>query len=249
MAQPNFDQDAAEALTGMANVSYIKISGEYSLSGYLLDDPDADKLLIYFYGISDDAASSMLKFCKAKNTEEAYPDVDIAVIDWPGYGRSEGHATDSSLRQAAVDIVNEFFAGNVYHYDDITIMGYSLGTGPATYAAGICGCDDLILLAPYYSAADLYNSVTPVFYGPMKQLLGFTMDTYKYAASVRIAPLIIASSSDTRVSADSCEKLSAYFPAGCTFTLLDGISHGDLPESPQVMGIISERVNTHSAAR
>ena len=243
MVHPNFDEEAAAALDDISNVSYMEIQGENCLSGYLLDNPAAERLLIYFYGISDDAASSMITFCEVSRTSDTYSNVDIAVIDWPGYGKSQGRAADSSLRQAAVDMVDFFTSNAAYGYDDIIIMGYSLGTGLAAYAASVCGCDDLILLSPYYSVVDLYNSVTPVFYGPMQALLGFTMDSYKYAADVDVSPLIIASTSDARVSSESSRRLSACFPAGCTFESLNGISHGDIPTSAEVLRLVADRLD------
>lgn len=237
MTHPHRNVQAEVQLEASPLVSSISIQGRHELSGYLLDDPGSDTLLIYFYGISDDAASCMLDFLKIKESGAAYSSVDIAVVDWPSYGKSKGLCSDSTMKESACDIVRSF------NESYVVIMGYSLGTGPAVYAASKCGCDDLILLSPYYSSSDLYNNVTPIFYGPLKGLLGFNIETFKYAPEVTVSPLVIACSGDRRVPYDSSEKLTGCFPEGCDLQVFSGIEHDALPFAPEVLHLIDERLS------
>ena len=241
MKYPNRNNESEALLESTGAVHEITIQSISELSGYLLDDPSTDKLLIYFYGISDNAADSMLYFLDNKDT---YAGVDIAVVDWPSYGKSRGWCSDNSMREAACDIVNALKGGKVpgYRCRDVVIMGYSLGTGPAVYAAAECGCDDLILISPYYSAVDLYNQVTPIFYGPLKSVLGFKMETCDYAESVTIKPLIIASDNDARICANSSLKLADCFPAGCDTIILTSVDHGSMPTSAETLSLIDQRL-------
>lgn len=256
MSRPSKDSEAASRLASVPFLQSIRIEGTNELSGYLLDVPGSDRLLIYFYGISDCAASSMEMFVDSIASDETFSGIDIAVIDWPSYGDSPGYLTDSSMKIAAADTVSAFMntqadtqralkslSGAVlcdvsYSCREIIIMGYSLGTGPAVYSAAECGCDDLILLSPYYSSADLYNSVIPVFYGPLKGLLGFTIDTYEYADDVAVVPLIAASSSDTRVPVESSVALSGCFTGGCDLHVLEDIEHGSIPMNGDVLELV-----------
>ena len=240
MVHPNKDADAAAALEGFPGLSQINIPCRNELSGYLLDDPSSERLLIFFYGIDDDAASSMLYFLE---NADAYAGLDIVAIDWPSYGDSKGYCSADSMRAAACDVVNTFngegaSAVSGYSCSEIIIMGYSLGTGPAIYAASVCGCSDLILISPYYSSVDLYNNVIPIFYGPLNSLAGFRMDSFAYAQDVSISPLIIASETDARVPYESTLKLSECFPSGYSLVSFTGIEHGDLPEDAQVLAAI-----------
>ena len=241
MKFPNRDTEAEAMLGSFGNVREVVVHAGSELSGYLLDDPSSERLLIYFYGISDNAASCMLGFLD----NSTYEDIDIAVIDWPSYGKSKGFCSDNSMRSAACAVVNAFKEGAVWGYScsDIIIMGYSLGTGPAVYAAAECGCSDLVLISPYYSAADLYNRVTPIFYGPLKGLLGFRMDSFEYAKEVSIAPLIIASETDTRVPIESSGRLADCFPAGCETLILSSADHGSLPADPEVLQALNARLH------
>lgn len=257
MIHPSFDRNAADTLSEDSSVEKISVSLSSTLSGYLYDDPDSEVLLIYFYGISDDAASSM------EMLRGAYDNIDIAVVDWPSYGESEGIISDSSMKLSAKGIVTAFqsagspseelpagiiypsLIGTDYSCEDVVIMGYSLGTGPAIYAAAECGCKDLILLSPYYSTVDLYNSVTPVFYGPMEGLLGFSIESHEYAENIALKPLVIASENDGRVPFESTVRLTESFASGCDFYTFPDMSHGDIPESPEVLEVIMQRLDQY----
>lgn len=240
MKFPNRDTEAESLLDSSGKVQEIVIHGTNELSGYLLDDPSSERLLVYFYGISDNAASCMLDFLDSST----YENMDIAVIDWPSYGKSKGVFSDSSMRGVACAVVNVFKEGGIpgYRCGDMIIMGYSLGTGPAIYAAAECGCSDLILISPYYSAADLYNQVIPVFYGPLKGLLGFRMDSFDYAKNVSVSPLMIASENDKRVPVESSRKLAECFPAGCDTLIIRSADHGSLPSAPEVLQALNSRL-------
>ena len=240
MRYPNRDIEAEKLLDTYGNVREVLIPGSHELSGYLFDDPSSEKLLVYFYGISDNAASCMLDFLGSS----AFKNMDIAVIDWPSYGKSKGFCSDNSMRDTASATVNAFREGAIQDYScsDIIIMGYSLGTGPAVYAAAECGCSVLILISPYYCAADLYNQITPIFYGPLKGLLGFRMDSFNYASEVSVTPLIIASANDRRVPLESSERLAAVFPSGCDTLILQSAEHGALPYDPEVLQALDTRL-------
>ena len=74
----------------------------------------------------------------------------------------------------------------------LIVFGYAMGTGPAVYAASKSAVvDKLVLMSPYASAYDLYNNVVPIFYGPMRLLLPYKMNTAEYTADVDISPIII----------------------------------------------------------
>ena len=82
------------------------------------------------------------------------------------------------------DLIEEF-AVNAYDIvrsldttSQVTVLSYSLGNGPAVYLASRedADIDRLVLLAPYYSGYDLYNSVLNISFadppGPARLFLG-----------------------------------------------------------------------------
>lgn len=196
-------------------------------------------MLIYFGGRDEDSSSCTLRFLN-QMSEGYFPNTDIAVIDWPGYGLSEGHATENSMKSSALSVCNYFRAQK--NVSDIYVCGYSLGCGPATFAASKTDVKGLILVAPYHSAYDLYNRYTPCFYGPMKWLITFKMETYKFAEDVEIKPLIIYSTSDNVIRNESTKNLMTCFHLGCECKELSGLGHGELMSSPEVLNSINDYI-------
>lgn len=199
-------------------------------------DSNKKDLLLYFGGYNEDSATSTLRFLQQMTDSDYFQGFDIAVIDWPGFGLSEGKLTDNSIRDTSAAIYR-YYRGKD-NIRRIFLMGYSFGTGPATYVASLYETDGLILLAPYESALDLYNSVTPVFYGPMKLLISFRMDEAQYADAISLSPLIIYSLDDTRIPAKYSQALSAHFANDPEILALTDVPHGNLPTDEQVLKAI-----------
>ncbi len=256
IVRPSFNEEAASELQlieleelfaekqplNIPLVEDIKIpSGNGDLHGWHLHQSshtDSNKidLLLYFGGYNEDSATAALRFLKQMTDHDHFQDFDVAVVDWPGFGTSDGKPTDDNIRSASAAIFRYFRAKD--NVRRIYLMGYSFGSGPATYVASLYEADGLILLAPYESAFDLYNSVTPVFYGPMKLLISFRMDTGEYANEVSIQPLIVYSEADQRVPIKYSIALSGHFLNEPVILSLPDVSHGDLTTDERVLEAI-----------
>lgn len=249
---------------------------EYISGWLLRDHTDNRKIVIYFGGINDDASKSMKLFYeKRESGNDVFPGFDIACVDWPGYGKNNGFPTEESLKQAAYSAVRYFMepdkepdiqnpadssgheaepgdtpravsAEGLNRYTDIIVAGYSMGTGPAVYAAAEAGCSGLILIAPYACATDLINNVTDIFHGPMELLAPFKMPAYEWASQADVSSgpvLIIACEDDSRVPFESSMALAEAFSSEVQFEKLSGISHGDMPASQKIAEIIRAYLN------
>jgi dienelactone hydrolase len=109
--------------------------------------------------------------------------------------------------------------------DKIVVMGYSLGTGVATYVASQKEVNGLILVAPYDCALNLCNNVLNIFHGPLKLLARYDFDSISYAKDVKTLPLIITSKSDEVINCELSLNLSKHFPIVPEFLLLDYVGH------------------------
>ncbi len=254
--RPSFNEEAASELQlieleelfaekqslNIPLVEDIKIpSGTGDLRGWHLHqsshtDSNKSDLILYFGGYNEDSATAALRFLKQMTDGDHFQSFDIAVVDWPGFGTSEGKPTDEIIRNASAAIFRYFRAKD--NVRRIYLMGYSFGSGPAIYVASLFEADGLILLAPYESAFDLYNSVTPVFYGPMKLLISFRMDAGEYAEKISIQPLVIYSESDNRVPMKYSVALSTHFSNEPVIVSLPDVSHGDLITDERVLEAI-----------
>ena len=204
----------------------------------------SSKLLLYFGGYDEDSSASIHRFLQQMTTTDAFDGYDIAAVDWPEFGTSEGDLTDDAIRECALSIYQYFSLKE--KIEEIYLMGFSFGTGPATYTASKTDAKGLILLAPYESAFDLYNSKTPVFYGPMRLLISFRMDAGEYAESVGVTPLVAASLSDRTIPFRYSETLCSHFPNPPLLLSLKDVAHGDLRTDPEVLDAIKQYLNRAS---
>ncbi len=261
LLRPSFNKEAHEKLTLVElqemfaekqplNVPLVEDLKLYSPDGNLYGwrlhrrsntYTGSNSLLLYFGGYDEDSSTAALRFFNQLADDENYPGLDIAVIDWPGFGLSGGSATDDAIRRAAAFIYDYFDRSD--NVDEIIVMGYSFGTGPAVYLASERDVSKLILVAPYESAYDLYNTVTPVFYGPLRLLISFKMDAGVYAEDTDIVPLIIASGDDDRVPLKYSEALSSHFSSGCEMHVLKDITHSELIFDSSVLSLIAQYIS------
>ena len=224
-------------------VEDVKISTSYGvLRGWRLHQSSntyegSYDLLLYFGGYNEDSATAALRFLNQMTDTDTYKGYDIAVVDWPGFGLSEGKPTDDAIRDTSASIYRYFNAK--HDIRNIYLMGFSFGTGPAAYIASLYDVEGLILIAPYESAFDLYNSKTPVFYGPMRWLISFYMDEGKYAEDVSVPPLLIISDADTIIPNKYSLSLQDHFTNGADLVTVSGVSHGDLITNRTVLEAIS----------
>lgn len=111
--------------------------------------------------------------------------------------------------------------------DKICVLGFSIGTGVATYLASERDIDGLILIAPYDKALSLYNNCLNIFHGPLKILARYKFESIKYAKDVKVSPLIFSSYDDEVIDYNLSVNLSNYFSNIYEFVTLDNVGHNE----------------------
>ena len=229
--RPHFDEECYDELSDMeGKVEQISVDG---ISGWRLfaTDVPADKprpVILYFGGNGEDSSRKIDYLIKNNELSFLYSDYDFIYLDYPGYGLTEGSPGEESLREFALKAYE--IVSSLPTTDAVTVLSYSLGNGPAVYLASSDEVEirELILLAPYNSGYDLYNSVFNVFYGPMRLLVAYKMPVYQYASNVTCPVTIIASSDDEVIPIESSRELfSAFTGASTNFVNIEGVLHND----------------------
>ena len=123
-------------------------------------------------------------------------------------------------------------------------MGFSLGTGVATYVASSHDIDGLILIAPYNNGQALYNSVCNIFYGPLKLLVRNPFPSDQFAKKVETNVLIIASEDDEVIPFRLSQKLSNSFNHA-NFITMAKLHHNDLIYNTDVEDEIKQFLNSY----
>ena len=235
---PTRDDAAHEALLTRSSMEYVVIpTDRETLSGFIFSTVEGPApLVLYFGGNRDNAAHVLQDLSNTRRT--TFTGYRLAMIDYPGYGLSEGSPSDASFRRMALAAYDALAARE--DVTEIVVMGYSIGTGPANYVAANREVSGLILMAPYASGADLFNNVVDVFHGPLKALISYKMPSEDFAKKIAVQPLIFATEKDELVPYASSVRLSEAYPAGCQLVTVPYIDHSGFWDSYIVLKRIPE---------
>jgi len=205
---PRSGNSSYEDFYSFQNTEKINIDGKYS--GFLYLSPDnSGKTMIYFGGNMQTSLNSMDVFF-ADEIYKKIPGYNFLTVDIPGYGNSSGRPGDLSIHEMA-DAVLSFVKADDRLNKEIDLMGFSIGTGAASYAAKDPAVNKLILAAPYDSIGTVYNDKINVFHGPLKLIQRYELNSAYYAEQSQAKVLIFASISDETIPYKSSVELSKHF--------------------------------------
>ncbi len=210
---PTYDEFSYTRLSNTDNSSIEEIEftdNGITYHGWGYKNSSTQPTIIYFGG---NAQSSEAFFLNAEQNDvwNNYAECNIVMVDYPGYGLSEGKTSYDSILQMA-EATYQYVANNSFYGNgEIIIMGFSLGTGVATYVASLHDVSGLILAAPYTNGKALYNNVCNIFHGPLELLIRNPYPSDDFAQDVNAPVLIIASKSDEVIPYELSLQLSNYF--------------------------------------
>jgi len=190
----------------------------FNLNGLLFKVKHPKGLIFYLHG-SSDAADIWGKISPTYNILN----YDIFILDYPGYGKSDGSVT--SERQLAGDIQTVYDElKRSYKESNIIIIGQSMGTGPAAKLASNNTPKALILQAPYYSISDwIYNIAPEINTSKMR----FQFKTFESLPKIKVPVIIFHGDRDDAIYYGSSKKLSAFFKKGDELITLKGEGHNN----------------------
>ena len=87
---------------------------------------------------------------------------DLYLVDYRGYGKSEGTTSTSAHLTTDLQAVYDRLA-EAYGEAQLLLLGYSLGSGPASYLAANNNPRATVLVAPYTSLEDMKNQFLWMF--------------------------------------------------------------------------------------
>lgn len=199
------------------------------LSGWLKYNTQNEKspLLIFCGGNYQNSSNTCISF-KENNIYSFFDGYNILIVDYPGFGFSEGKPSDKTMFDSILKIYDYATTElDCVDNNNIVVLGYSIGTGVATYLASQRNVNGLILIAPYDNALSLYNANLNIFHGPLKLLAKYKFNSILYAQSVKVSPLIITSHSDEVINYQFSLNLANYFDSVEKTIVLDNIKHND----------------------
>ena len=150
----------------------------------------------------------------------------ILVIDYRGYGKSEGRPSEKGLYRDA-EAAYQYLVSAGHKPERIVLHGESLGTAVAVALAARRSCGGLVLEAPFTSGRDVAARALPVL-GP---ILTWGWDSKRAIAMVRAPVLVIHGTRDEVIPFDLGRKLFEAAGQPKWFWAVDGSGHNDILET------------------
>lgn len=159
-----------------------------------------------------------LKRCLAQTRQFDNMGYDILVLDYRTYGKSEGKLENEAQMYADAQLAYDYLSER---YDNITIVGYSMGSGMASFLAANNPTKALLLIAPYVSIVDMKNKYIPFV---PNFLLKYQFRTDRNLAKVSCPTILVHGHNDEVIPFDSSTKLNKLFPSS-EVVGLPGVGH------------------------
>ena len=177
--------------------------------------------LLYFGGNGEDVSGSLAPLVAA------FPDREIVMLHYRGYGGSTGQPTEQSIADDAAGLFDKVHA----EHPDVVVIGRSLGTGVAVRLASTRPVSRLVLVTPYDSLLGIAQKDFPWL--PVSLLLLDKYESWRYVPKVAAPTLILAAERDEVIPAASTQQLRARFPPGqVRCVVIPLASHNTISDDP-----------------
>ena len=175
--------------------------------------------LVWFYGNGENIAAiaPVLR-------DLAPPQAVMLVLDYPGYGGSDGRATEPGLyataeaAYAALARRPDVDAARIYAY------GRSIGSAAAVYLAGRHPVAGLVLDSPFTSAWEMsraHYAILPRF------IQRLALDNLRAIRAVHCPLLVFHGTADRLAPPEMGRRIAAAAPAGAELVLIEGAGHNE----------------------
>lgn len=206
-----------------------------SLFGYVSskDFQEKKKVILYFGGSGEIAYNAVLTY------GDLFNNYIFACVDYEGTQESKGKMNLKTMQESALKLYDYIIKEDYVDTSSIFVIGYSYGSGIATFLSSKRECEKLVLIAAFRDLCDLYNKILPVFYGPLRIFVSDNISTKTYASDVQGDVLLITSDGDRTINRKIPKALSGYFKNVCVKEF-SGISHQDYWKNEDVVSCIHD---------
>jgi fermentation-respiration switch protein FrsA (DUF1100 family) len=197
----------------------ITTSDGIRLHGWYLPAADAKKVVLFFHGNAGNIShrSESLAIFHSLG-------LSVLIIDYRGYGKSEGSVSEQGLYRDAVAAWNYLAETRSFKPDDIVIFGRSLGGAVAANLAGKVQPRALIVESTFSSTRDMANKMMPVLSRMI--IMRYAFDTERAIQAVHAPVLVMHSRDDEIIPYELGKKVYEAAREPKTFYLLVG-GHND----------------------
>lgn len=163
---------------------------------------------------------------------------DVMMPDYRGFGKSEGAISDENqLYTDNQEVYN--WVKSKYSEDQISVLGYSLGSAIASKITADNQPKRLILQAPYYSMKELSKEKTKIFPG---FLVKYPLNTHNFLENSNVPVYILHGENDKVIPLHHAEKLEHALKDRITLFKLPNQGHNRIGKHPSYRRILEENI-------
>lgn len=156
-----------------------------------------NRAIIYFGGNAENVAFTAPEF------EQEFGAYSVYLVNYRGYGRSEGSPSETELFSDALALYDQL----MLTHERVFVIGRSLGSGVASYVASQRSVQKLVLVTPFDSIQSIAQKQFPIY--PMSILLKDKFNSVARAGNINSDILILAAENDNIVRRYHTDKLVA----------------------------------------
>ena len=171
-------------------------SPDAPIAGVWMPVEGATRAVLFAHGNAED-----LRHVHARLARFNRLGLSALSYDYPGYGLTPGHPTESSVYAAAETAFRHLVEDRGFAESNIVVCGFSIGSGPACYLAEKHDVGGLLLYAPFKSAVRVVTRIRL-----------FPIDPFPNLARIprtRCPVLVLHGSADTVISPSHGRAIAA----------------------------------------
>ncbi len=202
----------------------LKTHDNLTIRGWFLKNSLSSKspLILYFGGNAEEV-SYLLDYA------EKIKGWSWVLMNYRGYGLSEGKPSEINLYHDALSIYDYFLKRDDIDKERIVVMGRSLGTGVATYLAQMRKTSGVILISPYDSLVSVGKSIFPFL--PVNLILRHRFDSLSRAPFITVPLLVLVASDDNIIPVQYSKNLAEKWGAAYSLIIIKGEDHNTIHDN------------------
>lgn len=205
------------------------------LAGVLALPPQGDgSAVIYFGGNAEEVTAN------AADAERLYGRRAVLLVNYRGYGQSEGAPSEAALVEDAAALYDWLAAHPGIDKARIALHGRSLGSGVAVQLAAQRPVRGLVLTTPFDSAREVAREAYPWL--PVAWLMRHPFDSAARASQIQAPALVVIAAQDTLIRPARSQALAAEWAGPVEVRTFPGVGHGDVQTAPGYMQAVRESV-------
>ena len=166
----------------------------------------------------------------------------VLLVNYRGYGSSEGKPGEASLVSDALEIFDWAVAQPQVDRTRVAVHGRSLGSGVAVQLAALRPVACVVLTSPFTSAAEVGAEAYP--WMPVRWLIRHPFDSARRAPAIHAPLLVLLGDEDTIVRPALSRRLAGLWGGPAAVVSVRG-DHNDLRMDPRHDEAVREFLSRH----